>query len=60
MAAEPVSELLQRGNMLAALGLRYGSEEAIDFSVEVHKKVALEAYRGSVNLAKERGPIPDL
>ena len=46
------------GDMLAALGLRYGSEEAIDFSVEVHKKVALEAYRGSVNLAKERGPFP--
>lgn len=46
------------GDMLAALGLRYGSEEAIDFSVEVHKKVALEAYRGSVNLAKERGAFP--
>jgi len=46
------------GDMLAALGLRYGSEEAIDFSVEVHKKIALEAYRGSVNLAKERGAFP--
>ncbi len=46
------------GDMLAALGLRYGSEEATDFSVEVHKKVALEAYRGSVNLAKERGAFP--
>jgi ribonucleoside-diphosphate reductase alpha chain len=46
------------GDMLAALGLRYGSEEAIEFSVEVHKKVALEAYRGSVNLAKERGAFP--
>ncbi len=46
------------GDMLAALGLRYGSEDAVDFSVEVHKIVALEAYRGSVNLAKERGAFP--
>lgn len=46
------------GDMLAALGLQYGSENAIDFSVEVHKIVALEAYRGSVNLAKERGAFP--
>jgi ribonucleoside-diphosphate reductase alpha chain len=43
------------GDMLAALGLRYGSEDAIDFSIEVHKTLALEAYRSSVNLAKERG-----
>ncbi len=43
------------GDMLAALQLRYGSENAIDFSVEVHKTIALEAYRSSVNLAKERG-----
>lgn len=46
------------GDMLAALGLRYGSENAIDFSVEVHKIVAIEAYRGSVMLAKERGAFP--
>jgi len=46
------------GDMLAALGLRYGSETAVEFSVEVHKIVALEAYRGSVNLAKERGAFP--
>ena len=46
------------GDMLAALGLRYGSEEAVEFSVEVHKIVALEAYRGSVMLAKERGAFP--
>jgi len=46
------------GDMLAALGLQYGSEAAVDFSVEVHKRVAIEAYRGSVNLAKERGPFP--
>lgn len=43
------------GDMLAALGLRYGSEDATDFSVEVHKTIALEAYRSSVNLAKDRG-----
>jgi ribonucleoside-diphosphate reductase alpha chain len=43
------------GDMLAALGLRYGSENAIDFSVEVHKTIALEAYRSSVKMAKERG-----
>ena len=45
------------GDMLAGLGLRYGSEDAIDFSVEVHKTLALEAYRSSVNMAKERGPF---
>ncbi|HER07778.1 MAG TPA: adenosylcobalamin-dependent ribonucleoside-diphosphate reductase [Bacteroides sp.] len=45
------------GDMLAALGLRYGSENAIDFSTEVHKTVALEAYRSSMNMAKERGPF---
>ncbi|MBN2669577.1 MAG: adenosylcobalamin-dependent ribonucleoside-diphosphate reductase [Bacteroidales bacterium] len=43
------------GDMLAALGLRYGSENAIDFSVEVHKAVALAAYRSSITMAKERG-----
>jgi len=43
------------GDMLAGLGLQYGSENAIDFSVEVHKTIALEAYRSSVNMAKERG-----
>lgn len=43
------------GDMLAALGLRYGTDEATDFSVEVHETVAVEAYRSSVNLAKERG-----
>ena len=45
------------GDMLAALGLRYGSENAIDFSEEVHKIVAVEAYRSSVNMAKDRGPF---
>ena len=43
------------GDMLAAMGLRYGSPEAIDFSVEVHKLVALAAYSSSVTMAKERG-----
>ena len=45
------------GDMLAALGLRYGSEEATEFSVEVHKTLAIEAYKSSVYLAKERGPF---
>ena len=43
------------GDMLAALGLRYGSDEAIDFAVNVHKTLAVEAYRASVAMAKERG-----
>jgi ribonucleoside-diphosphate reductase alpha chain len=43
------------GDMLAALGLRYGTEEATEFSEKVHKEVALGAYRSSVNMAKERG-----
>lgn len=43
------------GDMLASLGLQYGSDNAIDFSVEVHKSLALAAYRSSVVMAKERG-----
>lgn len=43
------------GDMLAALGLRYGTEEATDFSEKVHKTIALNAYSSSVELAKERG-----
>lgn len=43
------------GDMLAALGLKYGSEEATDFSEKVHKTIALSAYGSSVDLAKERG-----
>ena len=43
------------GDMLAALGLRYGTEEATEFSEKVHKTVALNAYRSSVEMAKERG-----
>lgn len=45
------------GDMLAALGLQYGSDIATDFSEEIHKTVALEAYRSSVYLAKDRGPF---
>jgi ribonucleoside-diphosphate reductase alpha chain len=45
------------GDMLAALGLEYGSDIAIDFSEEIHKTVAMESYRSSVFLAKERGPF---
>ena len=43
------------GDMLAALGKRYASEEAIEFSTSVQKLLAYEAYKSSVNLAKERG-----
>jgi ribonucleoside-diphosphate reductase alpha chain len=43
------------GDMLAGLGMRYGSDEATSFSVEVHKTLALEAYKASTYLAKERG-----
>ncbi|MDR3180749.1 MAG: adenosylcobalamin-dependent ribonucleoside-diphosphate reductase, partial [Prevotellaceae bacterium] len=46
------------GDMLAALGLRYGTDEAIDFAVETQKTLAMEAYRASVMLAKERGAFP--
>jgi ribonucleoside-diphosphate reductase alpha chain len=45
------------GDMLAALGMRYGSDEATTFSVDVHKTLALEAYKSSTYLAKERGPF---
>ena len=43
------------GDMLAALGLRYGTQEALDFAVEVQKTLALSAYRSSVTMAGERG-----
>ena len=43
------------GDMLAAMGLRYGTEEATEFAEKVHKTIAIEAYRSSVNMAKERG-----
>ena len=43
------------GDMLAALGLRYGTQEATDFAVEVQKTVCLSAYASSVQMARERG-----
>ena len=43
------------GDMIAAMGLRYGTQEATDFSVQVHRTLALNAYRSSVVMAKERG-----
>ncbi len=46
------------GDMLAAMGYKYGTEEATEFSVDVHKYLAIEAYRASVKLAKERGAFP--
>ena len=46
------------GDMLAALGLRYGTQEAIDFAVEVQKCLALAAYGASVKMAAERGAFP--
>ena len=45
------------GDMLAAMGLMYGSDNAIDFSIEIHKTLAIEAYRSSMHLARERGPF---
>ena len=46
------------GDMIAAMGLTYGTEEATKFSFEVHKTLALAAYRSSVMLASERGAFP--
>ncbi len=43
------------GDMLAAMGLRYGTPEATDFSEDVHRRLTLAAYKSSVNLARERG-----
>ena len=43
------------GDMIAAMGLTYGTPEATEFSVSVHKTLALAAYRSSVNMARERG-----
>lgn len=43
------------GDMLAALGIKYGSKKGNDFSVEVHKTLGIEAYRASVYAAKDRG-----
>ncbi|MBR4337522.1 MAG: adenosylcobalamin-dependent ribonucleoside-diphosphate reductase [Bacteroidaceae bacterium] len=43
------------GDMLAAMGYRYGTDEATDFAVSVQQTVALSAYRSSVTMARERG-----
>ncbi len=43
------------GDMLAAMGLTYGTPEATYFSTDIHKNIAIEAYRSSVKMAKERG-----
>ena len=43
------------GDMLAALSLRYGTDESISFSEKVHKTIAIEAYRSSVEMARDRG-----
>lgn len=43
------------GDMLAGLGLRYGSDEGVELSVDIHKTLAIEAYRGSVMTAQARG-----
>ena len=43
------------GDMIAAMGLRYGTQEATDFSVDVHRTLALSAYGSSVEMARERG-----
>src|SRR5690554_7577630 len=43
------------GDMLAAMGIRYGTDEGNDFSEKVHREVAINAYTSSVQMAKERG-----
>lgn len=45
-------------DMLAALGLRYGTPEATEFSINIHRILAIESYRSSIQLAKERGSFP--
>lgn len=46
------------GDMLAGLGFTYGTDEATNFSIQVHKQLKLSAYRSSVDMAKERGAFP--
>lgn len=46
------------GDMLAALGLQYGSDEGIEHSVDVHRTLAVSAYRSSALMAKDRGAFP--
>lgn len=47
--------ITSEGDMLAALGITYGSEESIEFSTKVHKILAISAYKSSIIMAKERG-----
>mgnify|MGYP000097916180 FL=1 len=47
--------IMAEGDMIAAMGLRYGTQEATDFSVSVHRTLALSAYGSSVEMARERG-----
>jgi len=46
------------GDMLAALGYKYGTPVATEFSTEIHKQLALAAYRSSVDMARDRGAFP--
>ncbi|MEJ6736586.1 MAG: adenosylcobalamin-dependent ribonucleoside-diphosphate reductase [Flavobacteriales bacterium] len=46
------------GDMLAALNYKYGTPEATTFSTDIHKKLALSAYRSSVDMARDRGSFP--
>ena len=46
------------GDMLAALGMRYGDDKSTDFAVEIQKVLAIEAYRSSAQMAEERGAFP--
>jgi ribonucleoside-diphosphate reductase alpha chain len=46
------------GDMIAAMGLRYGTKEATELSIEVHKTLAVESYKSSIEMAKERGCFP--
>ncbi len=45
------------GDMIAAMNLRYGTEDAIEFAEQVHKTIAISAYKSSIQMAKERGPF---
>ena len=47
--------ITSEGDMLAALGITYGTEESIEFSTKVHKTLAVSAYKSSIIMAKERG-----
>jgi ribonucleoside-diphosphate reductase alpha chain len=46
------------GDMLAAMGMQYGTSEAIEFATDIQKTLAVEAYRASTQMAKERGAFP--